>query len=136
VSTSLAHDVRCLQREALRAISDALVAIESGQEQYLFSLAERRAYMQVVLTQYHAFLHQRLFDPAIAGADDTRAAAARRLKASCIVAAAAHHAHVRDWPGPRIAAEWNAYRATARLAGSQLRRRMLDENEQLAGLIG
>lgn len=132
----MAHEMRCHQQEALRAISDAIVAIESGQEQHRFSLAGRRALMHVVLTRYRAFLHRRLFDPAVAAR--TTPAPRRGAPAEGVVQSRGGGASPTSARLARfhIAAEWHACRATARLAGSRLRRRMLDENEQLAGLIG
>ncbi len=132
------HSTEALARHqdaALRLLAQGADALSQGQAVLLDHSPGLRGELMKVLGAYQVFKHDMIFDPAIASGDAERAALAREMKVHCIAAGEVFRTHMQQWTPTRIAAEWDSYKAAARLTLNQLHRHIAAERTGIAELL-
>ncbi|MBJ6122468.1 hypothetical protein [Sphingomonas mollis] len=123
------------QRLAQDILTRGAACIDGGPDIALPAIAGLRAEMGQVLRDYQIFKHEEIFDPAVTSGSPDRIERARAMKIECIGAGESFRTHLVYWQHRDVTAEWEAYKASARLTINQLKRHIGKEEEGITALL-
>lgn len=114
-----------------RAVDLTALGPDVGQE----LLAKGHRLILRRLRAYQLFKHAEIFDPAIRGGTARQIAAARRMKADCIIAAEAFRTYVAQWSKVDVAGTWDSYCPGLRTTAERLRSDLAAERGHVCELF-